>query len=117
VTVFHLKGNLTEDERLLTRVQKAVEASTRYLLLDLTEVPYVSSRGLQALHRIYMLLRSNGDDVSDEEMRAGLRSGTYKSPYLKLLNPPKDVMKVLSLAGYDEFLEIHRSRRKAVASF
>ncbi len=117
VTVFQLKGKLVEDEQLKTQAQEAFEAGTRYLLLDLTDVPYISSRGLRALYHIYMLLRGEASDADDEAVRAGIRSGTYASPYLKLLNPSKPVMKALSLVGYDMFLEIHSSRKEAVASF
>lgn len=117
VTVFHIKGDLASDEQIQTRAQEAFEAGTRHLLLDLTHVSYISSRGLRALHSIYMLLRTDSPDESQEAVRAGIRAGTYMSPHLKLLNPSKDVTKVLSLAGYDMFLEIHHNLKEAIASF
>ena len=117
VTVFHLKGDLASEEQLQTRVQEAFEAGTRNLLLDLTEVPYVSSRGLRALHYIYMLLRTDAPDESDEAVRAGISTGRYTSPHLKLLKPSKNVMKALSSTGYDMFLEIHQNLKDAIASF
>lgn len=117
VTVFRLKGDLREDERLETLVRKSFEAGTRHMLMDLTEVPHVSSRGLRILHQTYTLLRSDARDVSDEAMKRGLSDGTYKSPNLKLLNPSEAVMKVLRLVGYDMFIEIHYNFKEAIASF
>lgn len=117
VTVFHIKGDIRDGDQLEAQAKEAFENGTRYLLLDLREVPFISSWGLRALHSIYMLLRNAGSEESREVVSAGLRDGTYKSRYLKLLQPTKVAMKVLNLAGYDMFLEIHRDLKKAVASF
>jgi hypothetical protein len=117
VTVFHIKGDLIEGEALEARAQQAFEDGMRYLLLDLREAPFISSWGLRALHHIYMLLRSDAPDESDEIVRPGLRDGTYKSPHLKLLKPSQTAMKVLSMAGYDMFLDIHQDLKEAITSF
>jgi hypothetical protein len=50
-------------------------------------------------------------------MRKGLSDGTFKSPHLKLLNPSPRVLDVLSIAGVDMFLEVHRNYKDALASF
>jgi hypothetical protein len=50
-------------------------------------------------------------------VRKGLTDGTFKSPHLKLLSPDKNVTQVLSMAGFDMFLEIYNNLKKAVASF
>jgi hypothetical protein len=117
VTVFRLTGDLTSDEPLQSQAQEAFKAGTRNLILDLTQVPYISSRGLRLLHNLYMLLRTDAPAESDAATRAGVLSGTFKSPHLKLLNPSKDALKVLSLAGYDMFLEIYHNLEEAIASF
>ena len=117
VTVFHIKGDITQADELQHLAQDAFNQGDRYLLLDLGEVPFMGSWGLRALHVIYMLLRSDAPDEKDEVVRSGLRDGTYKSRHLKLLRPSETVMKVLSLAGYDMFLEIHRDLKEAIASF
>lgn len=117
VTVFHVKGNLTEAETLHAQAQQAFEGGMRYLLLDLREVPFISSSGLRALHRVYMLLRTDAPNESDKLVGPGIRDGTYKSSYLKLLKPSKAAMEVLSLTGYDMFLDIHQDLKEAIASF
>jgi anti-anti-sigma regulatory factor len=117
VTVFHLKGPLVWDEEILAQAQKAFEAGTRNILLDLTEVPYMSSQGLRALNSIYTLLRTDAPSESHAAVSAGVSAGTYTSPHLKLLKPSKSVAEVLRISGYDMFLEIHQDFKKALASF
>jgi anti-anti-sigma regulatory factor len=119
VTVFHIKGDIDGStyEQLQNRASEAFKAGTRHLLLDLSEVPYISSAGIRALHYIFNLLRSDPAAESDEKIRTGVRSGAFKSPHLKLLNPNSGVTRVLEMAGYDMFLEIHRDQAEAVKSF
>jgi hypothetical protein len=64
-----------------------------------------------------MGLRAETSDAENDAMRQGMRDGSYKSPNLKLLNPSPKVLQVLSMAGFDMFLEVHRDLKKAVASF
>lgn len=116
VTVFHLEGDLNHEEPLQSKAQEAYQTGARHLLLDLTDVPYISSAGLRALHQVYMLLRAVADE-SDQAVKEGIAAGTYKSPHLKLLKPSKNAAKALSVSGYDMFLEIHKDLAGAVASF
>jgi anti-anti-sigma factor len=117
VTVFRVKGeiNAATYEQLQKRAEEVVAAGTRDLLIDLTEVPYMSSAGLRALNHIFNLL--DRDANMSEAVRKGVANGTYKSPHLKLLNPTPRVLEALRMAGFDMFLEIHHSHADALASF
>ncbi len=119
VTVFRIRGevNITTYEQLEKQARDAQASGTRDLLLDLTEVTYVSSAGIRALNNIFKLLRSDAPEESDEAMRRGLSDGTFKSPHVKLLNPTSRVVEVLKIAGVDMLLEIHQNRKDALASF
>jgi hypothetical protein len=117
VTVFQLKGELSSEEPLASLAQDAYDNGARYLLLDLTKVSYISSSGLRAIHQVYYLFRGPLSDESEQEVRQGIISGSYKSPTLKLLKPSKNALKALSVSGYDMFLEIHKKRANAIASF
>ena len=119
VTVFRIKGEIDVRtyEQLQDQSQEAFKAGMRNLLLDLSEVTYISTAGLRALHHIFTLLRTDSPDESDAAMYEGLRDGTFKSPHLKLLNPRPAVQQALSTAGYDMYLEIHRDLKDALASF
>lgn len=114
VTVFHIEGDLTGEERLVGAAQKAYEAGARHVLLDMNHVPYVSSSGLRGLHALWNMLRG---DVDDNTVRQGITQGTYKSPYLKLCCLSQAAQKALALSGYDMFLEIHKSVDDAISSF
>jgi len=119
VTVFHITGDIDTNtyERFQAQAQEAHAAGTRNLLLDLAEVRFVSSAGIRAINNIFNLLRTDAPGESDEAMRTGLRDGTFKSPHLKLLNPTPRVLEVLTLAGVDMFLEVHRDLKTALDSF
>jgi len=119
VTVFHLKGSIDTNTytQLQDRADEAHRSGTRNLLLDLTEVNYVSSAGLRAIHYIYTILRGDSPGESDEAVSNGIRAGTYMSPHLKLLNPSKEVRGVLKTAGFDMYIGIFNNLQEAIASF
>ena len=117
VTVFRLKGDLAGEEPLQSQAQEVYDAGTRYLLLDLSKVPYITSAGLRAIHFVFDLMRGDAPEESDEVVRRGIATGDYTSGHLKLFKPSKNAKKALSLAGYDMFLEIHKNYGKAIASF
>ncbi|HET6444091.1 MAG TPA: STAS domain-containing protein [candidate division Zixibacteria bacterium] len=117
ITVFHLSGSLTDEEPLISQVTAQYESGMRYALLDLSEVGYISSSGLRAIHNVFMLLRGNDPEESDESMTKGIARGTYTSPNLKLYKPKKEAMKTLHISGYDMFLEIYKKYKEAIASF
>ncbi len=116
VTVLQLKGDLTSEEPLQGKAQAVFQEGARNIVLDLSQVPYISSAGLRAIHVVYMLLRS-ADPTDEETATRGIARGTYKSPHLMLVNPTKNGLKALTTAGYDIFLDIHSSIPAAVASF
>jgi len=117
ITVFKLKGELSSEEPLVSLAQDSYDNGERYLLLDLTKISYISSSGLRAIHQVYYLFRGPLSDESEQEVRQGIISGSYKSTNLKLLKPSKNALKALRVSGYDMFLEIHKKRAKAIASF
>ena len=119
VTVLHVKGDLdmATSEQVLAQARQAFDAGARNMVLDLAEVPYMSSAGLRALHSVFEMLRSDSPAEGNEAMRKGLADGTFKSPHFKLVNPSRRVQEVLSMSGFDMFLETHRNVKDAVASF
>lgn len=119
VTVLQIKGdiNAATYEQFQTRAQEAIQAGTRYLLLDLSGVRYMSSAGLRALTQIYNWLRPEMTPQADHAVSAGVNAGTFRSPNLKLLNPTPNVMQVLKIAGFDMFLDIYQDQKQAVESF
>jgi hypothetical protein len=117
VTVFRVKGAITSNEQLDRLADETFATGTRDVLLDLTDVPYIATSGLRALHYLYTLLRTDTPAESDEAVKTGIRAGTFYSPHLKLLKPSAHVLEALKVAGYDMFLEIHRDEATAIKSF
>jgi anti-anti-sigma factor len=117
VTVFTIEGEINAGtyEQFQARAQQAFDSGARNLLLDLTEVRFISSAGIRALNAIFKLFQTDGETAS--EIARGLRDGTFKSRHLKLLNPTPRITEVLSIAGVDMFLEFHHDLDEAVASF
>jgi anti-anti-sigma factor len=116
ITVLHINGNLDVEsyEKLIAEAEALKATGTKYLLLDLEEVPYISSSGLRALNIIFKAYKS---DEHPDVLSKGLRDGTYKSAHFKLLSPSKTVMEGLKISGFDMFLEIHRNLKEAISSF
>jgi anti-anti-sigma factor len=99
------------------KVMEVIDAGARYLVLDLSKVPYMSSAGLRALQEIFNKLRSITGNESDKEMYRRINDGTFKSPNLKLLNPTKEVQEVLKMSGFDMLVSIESDLKTSVASF
>jgi anti-anti-sigma factor len=119
VTVIHADGNIDSASysAFLSGVEDAIKGGARYVLIDLSHVPFVSSAGLRAFNILFDRLRALTPDVSDEEMRQGINAGTYKSPHLKLLNPSKATMATLEGSGFVMFIDVFHDLKGALAAF
>jgi hypothetical protein len=115
VSVVFIRGDMTSEEPLKEVAKKEHDDGANNILLDLSDVPYISSSGLRAIHYIYDLFRAKSGD--DTDRKRGITSGTYKSHHLKLLNPSKNSMKALQVSGYDMFLDIYDTLDDALASY
>ena len=119
VTVFHITGDIDTNTytELQNEARQAHAAGAANILLDLSQVGYVSSAGIRAINQIYSLLRTDDPSESDEAVRQGINAGTFKSPHLKLAHLNQRVSSALKTAGVDMFLEFHRDLADALASF
>jgi anti-anti-sigma factor len=121
VTVMHVDGDLdsTTYNVFQTKANELIKNGARHILVDLSHSSYVSSAGLRALHQIFKDLNAIHPDanLNDEEVKEGISSGTYKSPYLKLLNPSDETKMVFKTTGFDMYIESFDDVKKAVASF
>ena len=119
VQVMHVHGELNSAtyEAFQSKANELIKSGAQYILLDLTNSPFISSAGLRTIHSIYNQLRAAKPDKDDEEIRKGISAGTYKSPYIKVLNLSSDAAKAFNLGGFDMYIEPHTDLLKAVASF
>ena len=121
VTIMHVNGNLDalSYEEFQSKADELIAGGARYLLIDLSHCAFISSAGLRALNHIFNELRARDTDnpKSEEEVRRGISSGTYKSPNLKLLKLSKESRTAFELSGFDMFIESYDDRAAALASF
>jgi anti-anti-sigma factor len=119
ISVIHVDGNIDSatNDKFQSKAEELINSGARDILVDLTNVYFVSSAGIRAILAIFNKLRSLSPDVSDDEMRKGINAGTYKSPHLKLLNPSKETVSTLKMTGIDMYIEIYTDLKKAVSSF
>lgn len=121
VTVVHVDGNIdaSTSDIFKTKTEELVNSGARYILVDLSHAPFVSSAGLRVLHSLFNTLRSLNPDanLSDQDVKKGISSGTYKSPHLKLLSPSKETKSTFELSGFDMYIEVFTDFKTAIASF
>jgi anti-anti-sigma factor len=123
VTILKLDGQLDGQnfQDLISKAQELYSAGTRDFLLDLSDLTYISSAGLVALHSVALLTR--GEEVPDMEggwaayrsMGRSSEAGIQK--HVKLLNPRNEIMGVLDMVGFSNVFEIFTDRDEAVNSF
>ncbi len=119
VAVVHVDGNIDSGtyETFLTQAHEAIKNGARHILVDLTNVRFVSSAGLRAINQVLIQLRQLSPDMSEEDMRKGINAGTYKSPHLKLLSPSKETLVSLESSGFDMYIQVFQDLKTALASF
>ena len=123
VSVIHLDGRLDSSnyQNLIDEAKKLHAAGARHLILDMTNLTYISSAGLVAVQSTAKLFR--GESLPDVEAgwnairsldkeRAG-----GKQQNVKLLKLSPKVQSVLDMVGFAEFFEIYTDLKQAVASF
>ena len=123
VTVLRPHGDLDASnyQDLIAEASRAYHGGARDMLLDLSEVPYMSSSGLVALQSIAAMLRGETPPNPDEgwsAFRAIHRDRDSGSQaHFKLLNPQPRVDDILETVGFKRFLEVALDLETAVASF
>lgn len=119
VTVFHVDGDIdsSNHEELERIVFQEIDAGSRYILFDLSAVPFMSSAGFRTFMKVFKRLRALSEGVSEENLHKGINTGTYKSPNLKIFKPNKLVTGTMKIAGFDMFLEVHEDMQAAIDSF
>ena len=118
VTVFNIKGDIDSStyQQVQAHIEQEVQAGAHDIVLDLTEVGYMSSAGIRMLSHLFNLLRGNLPQESDDAMKQGVRDGTFRSPHLKLVSPTPRVAEVLKMSGLDMMIESYQNVPEAVAS-
>ena len=123
VTVIKLDGQLDGQnyQELIAKAQELYDAGMHDFLLDLSDLTYISSAGLVALHSVALLTR--GEELPDVEggwaayrsVGRSREAGIQK--HVKLLNPSSEVSGVLDMVGFSNVFEVFTDRETAINSF
>ena len=123
VTVIKVTGQLDGQtyQSLIASAQETLNGGVKNILLDMSDLIFISSAGLVSLHVIALLLR--GETMPDLEHGWAALKSVNKSresgiqQHVKLLNPRPEVVNVLDMVGFSSFFEIFNDRQKALESF
>jgi anti-anti-sigma regulatory factor len=123
VTVIKLDGQLDGQnyQDLIAKAQELYNAGARDFVLDLSDLTYISSAGLVALHSIALLTR--GEDLPDPEQgwatyrSVGRASTAGVQTHIKLLNPREEIRNVLEMVGFQNVFATFTDLDEAVSSF
>jgi anti-anti-sigma factor len=119
VTVINIKGDVDASnyEVFQTQTEKIISDGAKYVILDLQGVDYMSSAGLRVIHGLFNKLRQIHQDANDEELRNKMKSGAYKSPYIKVVNLSSSLKELFELSGFETYIEVYDDVEKAIQSF
>jgi anti-anti-sigma factor len=123
VTILGVQGDLDASnyQDVIDSATQAYQAGARDILIDMSDVTFMSSSGIVALHSIALLVR--GKELPDPEygweafrtLDRDRDSGIQE--HVKLLNPQPQVERSLELTGLKQFFEIYTDLDTALASF
>ena len=123
VSVVKVDGQLDGQnyQELIAKAQELYNSGARDFLIDLSDLTYISSAGLVALHSVALLAK--GEDLPDTEhgwaayRSMGRTSTAGVQTHVKLLSPREEVKNVLDMVGFTNVFEIFTDRDEALKSF
>jgi anti-anti-sigma regulatory factor len=123
VTILKLTGKLDGSNymELVEETRRAYLNGVRNLLFDLSQLTFLSSAGIAAIHKTALMFR--GMPMAEEETgwaayhAIDRDRGKGTQEHVKLLSPQHEVANILEISGFSSLFEIHTDLDKAVASF
>lgn len=105
VTIMQLIGDLDGKtyQELEAKANEIIGAGATNLLFDLSELSFMGSAGLRALHSISNQVKHAGPNGSGGQ--------------IKLMKPSDAVSRVMKTLGFDQFFHIHDNLDAALKSF
>ena len=109
VTVIYVNSDIdsTTSQDFRSKIDDLISHGARHILVDLSNVAFVSSAGLRALHK----------DVDDDNLR---KKHEHKHVQIALSKSCQSLIQsegVFELGGFDTYIETHHDINKAVNSF
>jgi anti-anti-sigma factor len=123
VTIMKLNGNLdgSNYQEVIAKGKELYTAGARYLLIDMSGVPFMGSAGLVALHNLALLMQEKQVPESEDGWSALHAASSAaeggKQNNVKILSPQPSVDRGLERTGMKQFFDIHTDLEAAVSSF
>ena len=122
VTVLAIQGDLdySNYQEVIERVQELFAAGHRHLLIDLSEVPFIASSGLVALHSAILVMDGKSAPDTDAGWQAFHDLGSGPSGVqtnVKLVGLRPRVEQMLQRTALLRYFETFEDRAAAIDSF
>lgn len=110
VAVMELNGDVNASNfmEIVDKAREIYKNPARYLVIDLSNVPSISSTGMVALHKISLIYSGVSQDV-EEGQNPDFTHSNKARKFVKLINPQPDVDKELEKAGMKLFFKFFDS--------
>ena len=115
VAVMRLQGGIDASNfvQIVDKAREIYRNPARNLILDLSEVPSISSTGLAAIHQIALVYSGVPNTIKHPD----LTHNSNARKRVKILSPQPEVEKALETAGLKLFFKVFRDLDSAVKSF
>lgn len=119
LTIFQFRGDLDANAHgpLQDAAAEACQNGMQWLLMDMSKVEFMGSAGLRALHFIDNMLRDKATAEEEGASSSDLVNSSFKSPYMKIVNPSRAVAKTLRISGFEMVFDVFYDRQSAIDSF
>lgn len=118
IAVMKLKGGIdaTNFMEVVDKAQELYKNPARNLIIDLSEVPSISSTGQVAIHKIALIYSGVPQRVEVDENPDFTHSSQARK-HVKLLSPQPAVDETLTKAGLKLFFKVFSDLESALKSF
>jgi anti-anti-sigma factor len=118
ITVVSLDGELDASnfEALIDAVRGLYDAGARQLLLDLSNLQFMASSGLVALHSIVRIMHGEPPPDPESGWSALHTAVGHTQTEVQLCAPQPAVERVLARTGLDRMFIVHPDRATALAA-
>ena len=115
VAVMRVQGSIDASNfvQIVDKAQEIYKNPARNLILDLSEVPSITSTGLAAIHKIALVYSGMPDAMKHPDMT----HNSNARKHVKLLGPQPEVEKALETAGLKLFFKVFHDLDTALKSF
>ena len=124
VTVIGLDGRLDGQnyQDLIIKGRELYNTGVRNVLLDLTNLSYISSAGMVAFQNVALMLQGETPPSPEEGWNTYRSMDRFRNQnrtpvHFRLFNPQPEVNRILDMVGFNTIFKIYTDLDEAVNSF